>query len=85
MADDKPEVTTVTSKGQITIPGALREQYDLGPGTKLMTVPTDHGIVLKKIDLPSINEFNDRVSERDVDLSLEDIADLVHEHRGVEE
>jgi AbrB family looped-hinge helix DNA binding protein len=83
MAPDEPEVTTVTSKGQITIPSELRDQFGLEQGTKLMVVPTEYGLVLKKVDLPSVAEFRQRVEERAeaVDLSENDVTQLVHEAR----
>lgn len=85
MTDD-PELTTVTSKGQITIPSRLREEFGLEQGTKLMVVPTDYGLVLKKIDLPSVEAFRERVAERTerVDLTAEEIDELVHEARGTD-
>ncbi|WP_159904765.1 AbrB/MazE/SpoVT family DNA-binding domain-containing protein [Salinirussus salinus] len=84
MSADDPEITTVTSKGQITIPSRLREQFGLEQGTKLMLVPTDYGLVLKKLDLPSVEEFQRRVEKRAerVDLSMEEVNELVHEARG---
>ncbi|MEE6210309.1 AbrB/MazE/SpoVT family DNA-binding domain-containing protein [Salarchaeum sp. III] len=84
MASDEPEVTTVTSKGQITIPSSLREQFGLEEGTKLMVVPTDYGLVLKKIDLPSVEEFQQRVEQRaqTVDVSPEEVSQLVHKARS---
>lgn len=87
MSTDEPEVTTVTSKGQITIPSRLREQFGLEQGTKLMVVPTDYGLVLKKLELPSVEEFQRRVEERSeaVDLSLDEVSQLVHEARGSDE
>lgn len=83
MASDEPEVTTVTSKGQITIPSSLRDQFGLEQGTKLMVVPTEYGLVLKKVDLPSVAEFQRRVEERAeaVDLSEDEVVQLVHETR----
>ncbi|MFP8890778.1 AbrB/MazE/SpoVT family DNA-binding domain-containing protein [Natrialbaceae archaeon A-CW2] len=82
-----PEVTTVTSKGQITIPSRLREQFGLEKGTKLMVVPTEYGLVLKKIDLPSVEEFQKRVEQREknVDLSMDEVSQLVHDARGADE
>ncbi|MFP9191251.1 AbrB/MazE/SpoVT family DNA-binding domain-containing protein [Natrialbaceae archaeon A-CW1-1] len=82
-----PEVTTVTSKGQITIPSRLREQFGLEKGTKLMVVPTEYGLVLNKIDLPSVEEFQKRVEQREknVDLSMDEISRLVHDARGAGE
>lgn len=83
MGSDDPEVTTVTSKGQITIPSRLREQFGLKQGTKLMVVPTDYGLVLQKFELPSVGEFQQRVEERAeiVDLSMDEVTRLVHEAR----
>ena len=87
MDSDEPEVTTVTSKGQSTIPSRLRDQFDLEQGTKLMVVPTEYGLVLKKVDLPSVSEFQQRVEERaaTVDLSEDEVTQLVHEARDTEE
>ena len=87
MSAEDPEVTTVTSKGQVTIPSRLREEFGLQKGTKLMVVPTEYGLVLKKIELPSVEEFQDRVADRaaETDLSLEDVTQLVHEARATEE
>jgi antitoxin PrlF len=87
MSPDDPEVTTVTSKGQITIPSQLRKQFGLEQGAKLMVVPTDYGLVLKKLELPSVEEFQQRVGERaeTVDLSMEEVNELVHDARSVEE
>ncbi|MEF8820895.1 MAG: AbrB/MazE/SpoVT family DNA-binding domain-containing protein [Halovenus sp.] len=86
MSADEPEVTTVTSKGQVTIPSRLREEFGLEQGTKLMVVPTDYGLVLKKIELPSVEEFQDRVAERaeDTDLSPDELNQLVHEARATD-
>jgi antitoxin PrlF len=87
MSPDDPEVTTVTSKGQITIPSQLRKQFGLEQGAKLMVVPTDYGLVLKKLELPSVEEFQQRVGERaeTVDLSMEEVTELVHDARSVDE
>lgn len=83
MSTDDPELTTVTSKGQITIPSELRDEYGMEQGTRLMVVPTDHGLVLKKVDLPSVEEFRARVEDRseEVDLSLAAVTELVHDAR----
>jgi len=81
MSTDNPELATVTSKGQITIPSRLREEFDISEGTQVMVVPTEYGLVLKKIDLPSVEEFQDRVAERDTALSMDEISDLVHDAR----
>lgn len=38
--------TTVSSKGQVVIPRALREKYRLTAGTRLEVAETDEGLVL---------------------------------------
>ncbi|MDY6768787.1 MAG: AbrB/MazE/SpoVT family DNA-binding domain-containing protein [Candidatus Nanohaloarchaea archaeon] len=87
MGDDTPEMTKVTSKGQITIPSRIRTEYGLEQGDRLLVVPTEYGLVLKKVELPSIEEFKERVENREdeVDVSLSDVADIVHEQRGVKQ
>ena len=87
MGTDDPDVATVTAKGQITIPSHVRDEFDLEEGTKLMVVPTEYGVMLKKIDLPSVTEFQDRVSDRaaDTELSLKDVTELVHEARSTDQ
>ena len=87
MSTDDPEVTTVTSKGQITIPSRLREEFGFEKGTKLMVVPTEYGLVLKKIELPSVEEFQQRVERRaeSVELSAEEVDELVHDARRSDE
>ncbi|WP_436912148.1 AbrB/MazE/SpoVT family DNA-binding domain-containing protein [Halosimplex marinum] len=87
MSTDDPELTTVTSKGQVTIPSRLREEFGLEKGTKLMVVPTDHGLVLKKVELPSVEEFHERVERRsdEVALSMSEVNRLVHEARDDDE
>lgn len=52
-----------------------------------MVVPTDYGIVLKKIELPSVEEFQQRVERRAerIDLSMEEIDQLVHDARVASE
>ena len=52
-----------------------------------MVVPTDFGLVLKKIELPSVAEFQERVAERadDTELPLDDVTELVHDARNADE
>jgi hypothetical protein len=52
-----------------------------------MIVPTDYGLVLKKLEFPSIEEFQRRVEERaeTTDLSPGEVDQLVHEARDADE
>jgi AbrB family looped-hinge helix DNA binding protein len=42
--------TTVSSKGQIVIPRALREKYGLTTGTRLEVAESDAGLVLAPLE-----------------------------------
>jgi bifunctional DNA-binding transcriptional regulator/antitoxin component of YhaV-PrlF toxin-antitoxin module len=63
----------------------LRDRYEIDEGDRLLAVPTEHGIVLKKIELPSVEKFRERVKEREeeLDLSMDEVNELVHEGREV--
>jgi AbrB family looped-hinge helix DNA binding protein len=41
--------TTVSSKGQVVIPRALREKYRLTSGTRLQVAESDEGLVLSPL------------------------------------
>ena len=87
MVEDKPEVATVSSKGQITIPREVRKKFDLEKGDKVLFFSTKHGIVLKKMEIPTVEEFEKMVENSDKKLGLppKHISHLVHEHRAIEE
>jgi AbrB family looped-hinge helix DNA binding protein len=44
--------TTVSSKGQVVIPRALREKYRLTSGTRLTIAESDAGLVLAPLQQP---------------------------------
>lgn len=43
-----PQITTLTSKGQIAIPASLREEFGLKAGDKLVFSAAANGLLLKK-------------------------------------
>lgn len=45
---------TISSKYQVVIPRAIREQFDLKPGQKIMFIPYDN--TLRVVIVPSIEE-----------------------------
>ena len=47
--------TTVTRKGQVTIPADLRRKYRIREGTKVDITDGEHGLVLKPI--PHMNDW----------------------------
>lgn len=51
------EVTTMTSRGQIVIPQAVREALELSAGTKFVVLGEGDTVILKKIGGPSVEEL----------------------------
>jgi AbrB family looped-hinge helix DNA binding protein len=47
--------TTVSSKGQVVIPRALREKYRLTSGTRLEIAESDQGLVLAPLKRPRLS------------------------------
>lgn len=48
--------TTLTSKGQVTIPKELREKLGLQQGDKLVLVEEDGNIILRKVSLEEVRQ-----------------------------
>lgn len=48
--------TTLTSRGQITIPKELREKLDLQQGNKLVLVEQEGNIILRKVPLEEVRK-----------------------------
>ncbi len=49
------ETTTVTRKGQVTIPAPLRKKYSIKVGMKILVTDTPSGLLFKPI--PDMNDW----------------------------
>lgn len=47
------QVTTITSRGQVVIPLAIREDMEINPGSKFVVIGSGDTIILKKMEMPS--------------------------------
>lgn len=56
------EVSRVTSKGQITIPKAVRERLNLAEGDKVAFIEKDGNIVITKSSVIALRQFLDSIS-----------------------
>lgn len=78
------ELARVTTKGQITIPKAIRDLLDLKEGSKLLFIPKGNDIIIKNsamIALENIQKAFDGEAKR---LGLEtekDVVNLIKEFR----
>ena len=60
---DKVEVATMTSRGQVVIPLDIRESLGLRDGEKFVVVGEDDTIILKKIQMPSFQNFDKLIAK----------------------
>jgi len=59
----EPEITTMSERGQVVIPQAVRERLGLKPKTKLLVYGEKDTIILKKLYLPNIREEWERIKK----------------------
>ncbi len=56
----KPEVTTISEKGQVVIPQSIRKELGIKPKTKFLVYGKGDTVILKKLELPDwTNELED--------------------------
>lgn len=51
------EITTTSQRGQVTIPKKVREKVKVEKGTKFAVYGSDDTVILKKVSVPSEEEF----------------------------
>ena len=78
-------VSTLTSKGQITIPIEIRRQLGLETGSKLAFVVEKDGTVrVKPATYPTIESLRGIAGCMRTPMSWEEVEDVVEEERAVE-
>lgn len=80
------QVLTVSSKGQIALPVAIRKALAIGTGDKLVAYTSGDVIMLKALKLPTAEEFEaslDRAQEwaASVGYAEEDVDDIIKSAR----
>lgn len=76
-------VTTLTSKGQVTIPKKIRDRLGLKPYDKIRFVLEDGEVRLRKAYL-SLEEVVGSLPPLDLDISIEEAIELAKEERARE-
>ncbi len=80
------EVTTMTSRGQIVIPQAVREALELGSGTKFVVIGEGDTVILKRIGGPSVDELKALLTKsrrlaKEKGLKETDLKDAIDQER----
>lgn len=80
------ETTRVSSRGQVVIPKAIREELELEEGDQLAVYGQDDAIVLRRVRVPEAEELrevlvqgSEQASERQ--LTREDVMEAVRDRR----
>lgn len=76
------QVLTVSSKGQISLPVAIRKSLAIAVGDKLVAYASGDAIMLKTLKLPTVEEFEASLDEAQkwaasVGYKEEDVNDII--------
>lgn len=79
--------TKMSSKGQIVIPEAIRDNLKLEAGAEFIIISQDENLILKKINLPPRDELRkmlDRANAKAVAAGMteNDIVDAISQYRA---
>ena len=85
---EKPDVTVVSSKGQVVLPQSIRKRLGIGPKTKLLVYGYQDAVVLKKLEIPDVakelraiyRKIDARIAKYG-ELSDEEINEIIQERR----
>lgn len=58
------EVTCVSSKGQVVIPGTIRTSLGIKSGTKLVVITDGKNVLMKPLESPELTVFDGLIAER---------------------
>jgi len=80
------ELLTVSSKGQVVLPLSFRKETGITVGTKLAAYMVDDMIILKPIELPSLEQFSEQLDEArkwaaSVGYKEEDVNSFIKDYR----
>lgn len=70
-------VATITSKGQITIPKAIRDLLGLKPGNRLVFVPRPNGEVIVKAETVDVRSLRGMLKHDGPAVSVEEMNEAI--------
>ncbi|MBC7120333.1 MAG: AbrB/MazE/SpoVT family DNA-binding domain-containing protein [Candidatus Methanosuratus sp.] len=84
----KPDITVVTSKGQVVIPQAIRKKLGIEPKTKLLVYGYQDAVIMKKMEIPEVTKeleevyrmVDDKIAEYG-ELADKEIDEIIQEYR----
>lgn len=73
--------STITSKGQVTIPAEVRDQFNLTTGSKIEFIPYNDYIIAIPLN-KSVKNLKGILPKPDQALSCEDMNNIIKENYG---
>lgn len=64
---------TMSSKGQVTLPAAMREKFRLSAGTKLIVTENPNGEIILKVKSSDVSRLRGIIGYRGPPVSIEDM------------
>ena len=80
------EVTRMSSKGQVVIPGSIRSSLGIKSGTKFAVITDGESILMKPMESPKLAAFKELIAEsracvRSTGLTLSDVPKAIRRVR----
>jgi len=81
-----PELATLSERGQIVIPQDVRKEMHLKPGNRFVVFPMDDSIILKKLEIPTLDKWDAamkplRAEARRKGITEKDVGEMVQRTR----
>jgi antitoxin PrlF len=78
-------ISTITTKGQATIPLAVRRHLGLNPGDKVdFVIEEDGAVVVRPVRYPTIASLSGAAGKLGRKLSKQEMLDIAHEDAAIE-
>ena len=82
---EEPEVTTISEKGQVMIPQAIRKELKIKPRTKFLVYGKGDTVIMKRLKLPDVKKEWDEIftfmDRKNLKISEEEILKEIAEDR----
>jgi len=83
--NEKIEMGTMSSRGQICIPNDIREDMGLEEGSKVLFVLTDDSLLIKKVNMKTFAEITKPLKDAPKKIKESEVVDLIHKIRKEKE
>ena len=82
--NEKIEMGTMSSRGQICIPNDIREDMGLVEGSKVLFVLTDDSLLIKKVNMKTFAEITKPLKDaaKKAGMKESDVVEMIHRFRA---